>query len=71
MASDVFNLNRAHLTIRHITFVKKIWWRHQQTISTKSRKEEVKSILDANKESKTNDTSEAVEACESQRISEW
>ena len=58
------------MTIRHTTSAKTFWRRHQQTISIKSRKEEVKSILTENKESKTINTSEVVETCKSRRSAE-
>ena len=53
IASGVFNLKRAHVTIEHISCVKNFWRRHNPTILTSSRKEEVKNILDGNKESET------------------
>ena len=65
IASDVFNIKRARLTIKYIICVKKFWRRHQQTISKKSRKRTVKSILDGIKKTKL--TTEVVETCESQR----
>ena len=40
----VFNLKRAYVTIKHITCVKNFWRRHNPTILTSSRKEEVKNV---------------------------
>ena len=70
IASGVFNLKRAHVTIKHISCVKNFWRRHNPTILTSSRKEEVKNILDGNKNSESNSRSEVVERCESQRSAE-
>ena len=64
IASGVFNLKRAHVNIKHISCVKNFWRRHNPTILTSSRKEEVKNILDGNKDSETNSRSEVVKRCE-------
>ena len=71
IASGVFNLKRAHVTIKHISCVKNFWRRHNLTILTSSRKEEVKNILDGNKDSETNIRSEVAKRCESQRSAEY
>ena len=54
-------LKIAHVTIKYISCVKNFWWRHNPTILTCCRKEEVKNILDGNKENETNSRSEVVE----------
>ena len=54
IASVVFNLKRAHVTIKHISCVKNFSRKHNPTILTSSRKEMVINILDGNKESETN-----------------
>ena len=68
--SGVFNLKKAHVTIKHISCIKNFWRRHNQAILTSSRKEEVKNILDGNEESETNSRSKVVERCESQTSAE-
>ena len=60
------------MAIKHISYIsydKNFWRRHNSTILTSSRKEEVKNILDWNKE--TNSRSEVVKRCESQRSVEY
>ena len=69
IAYGVFNLKRAHVTIKHISCVNNFWRIHNRTILINSRKEDV-NILDGNKESETNNRSEVVERCESQRSAE-
>ena len=58
------------MTIKNVSCVKNFWRRHTATILTSSRKEEVKNILNGNKDSEPNSRSEIVERCESQRSAE-
>ena len=70
IASGVFHLKRAYVTIKHINCLKNFWQRHNPTTLTSSRKEEVKIILDENKDRETNSRSVVVERCKCQRSAE-
>ena len=50
IAFGVFNLKREYVTIKHISCVKNFCGRLNPTILTSSRKEELKIVLDKNKD---------------------